>query len=826
MPLSPQEIQAARAQYGIKTDATILDTSPSAQKPAEITGDALTSFLTDGKVKAPKAVDPNAPTDNIFTRGFKAIKEAVPTLINDFSKRGKDITDYTAKTGNDYNIQVQPHDVVRAFKGEFNGNPAVTQLLAPVKNALNFVGQTGGAVGDILGEGIKAGYKTFTPESVQQTLATGVHNLMQTSVGQEGLAKLGEGIDAYNAWKATNPDGAKAVENVVNVATLFGASAAEKTAKPIIEKAIDTTVPIIKDVAGKSAEVITDATKLAQEKVGGILDNRKVASDAKKKQSIDTLAGTIAQGTAADVAKVKSSIPMLDISKVKTYKDLTTAFNDKIAEVSGGLDGALGTNATARKLADLTVTSKVGEKEIAHNFVEDAISQLKTMYEKTNDVVGAEKIAQLEAKAGAEGLTVKEINDLAKLHGKEINAFNANGEAASGLTKQAAENTRTGLKTTARTIFNNPVYEAADAQLTNLIRSRDLVEGVAKKVTQLQQRVTQRGLGERAGRLVFQIIDKVTGGGMKGFIQSFVPRGEGLKIMNALDLEKNLNKNLNKLQNALDGKTEADVMKKLEGMINESFPRDTSLKGADAAVQEASISKYVKTPIAMAKEYMKTNGKVVNTDEARKLFKDVGYAGHNAAAVQEASSALAKDVWKRLLKKSKATDALIFAGGSGTGKTSAVKNLLAKEVQDAGAILDGNLSTTKSALARIKETIDAGKTPHIVYVYRAPADAWINGVIKRMRENVSEGGRIVPLSVFMENHKGSHDVVKSLLENGKIKVSMVDNSLGQGKHALLTPEKFNKITYTKATKNKLLAETKKLLDNGSITQQQYEALIK
>ena len=67
---------------------------------------------------------------------------------------------------------------------------------------------------------------------------------------------------------------------------------------------------------------------------------------------------------------------------------------------------------------------------------------------------------------------------------------------------------------------------------------------------------------------------------------------------------------------------------------------------------------------------------VVNTDDARKLFKDVGYRGVNAADVQEPASEVAKAAYIKLLNKSKKPFAYLFAGGSGTGKTSAVKNLL------------------------------------------------------------------------------------------------------------------------------------------------------
>lgn len=257
---------------------------------------------------------------------------------------------------------------------------------------------------------------------------------------------------------------------------------------------------------------------------------------------------------------------------------------------------------------------------------------------------------------------------------------------------------------------------------------------------------------------------------------------------------------------------------------------DSNLTGDDAIIQNKSIAKYKEDPKKLTDEYIKTQGKVVNTDEARKLFKDVGYRGSNAAAVQEASSAVAKDAWEQLLRTSKSNDALIFAGGSGTGKTSAVKNIFPQEIADAGVVLDGNLSSMKSATARIQESINAGKHPTIVYVYRDPADSWVNGVIKRMKEDTEEGGRVVPLTVFIENHKGSYDVIKNLLNdasNGvKYDIKMVDNSLGRGNQTLLKKAKFASIKYKDNLLEQLKKITKDLYDKGTITKTEYEALIK
>lgn len=264
-----------------------------------------------------------------------------------------------------------------------------------------------------------------------------------------------------------------------------------------------------------------------------------------------------------------------------------------------------------------------------------------------------------------------------------------------------------------------------------------------------------------------------------------------------------------------------------ESIITKVPSRDESLTGRGAEIQEASIAKYEADPQKMVDDYLAENGKVINTDEARKLFADVGYNGANSAAVHEASSAVSKSAWRQALKNA-GEYATIFAGGSGTGKTSVAQVALKDTIDQSSVILDGNLSKMSSALERIKEAKDAGKKVAIAYVYRNPKDAWKNGVIARMLNNPNEGGRVVPMSTFLENHLGSYDVTKQLLKNKDVdKISMIDNSFGAGKHQAMNVDKFNNLSYDINTlRSDLLKITKQLYDQGTISEVEYKALTK
>lgn len=289
-------------------------------------------------------------------------------------------------------------------------------------------------------------------------------------------------------------------------------------------------------------------------------------------QDLDNLAGQVIQGTADDITKAKKALSSIEVGDIKTYKDLTGALEDQITAVAGKLDEGLQTRGTNLPLEDFAVTKKVGNKTIKHNYVDDALKQLDELYEKTNDPVAKATIEEVSEKARSQGLTIKEVNDLARVYGEEFNskAFSKiSGDPLTSVNAQSFENTRKGIKEAARGLFDNPVYKAADEELSNLIRTRDLVKVMSEKVNQLQQKVQQRGMGEKVGRLIFQIVDKFTGGGLKGFVQSFVPRGEGLKIMNALDLENALSKNLKIIDSILkQDLPEKNIIQKLEEIIN------------------------------------------------------------------------------------------------------------------------------------------------------------------------------------------------------------------------------------------------------------------
>ena len=270
----------------------------------------------------------------------------------------------------------------------------------------------------------------------------------------------------------------------------------------------------------------------------------------------------------------------------------------------------------------------------------------------------------------------------------------------------------------------------------------------------------------------------------------------------------------------------------------DDFEKAPTLTKEDRAIETKAFERIIKDEDSLIDTYIKeisTDGKIVNTDDFRQLFKKDGYAGYNAMAVQEPSSYLSKKVYTQLLKN-KEPVASFTAGGSGTGKSSAIKALpeVQKIIDDSAVVLDSNLSSLKSALKKIEEAQVAGKEVIINYVYREPVDSFENGVIDRMLNNPKEAGRLVPSDVVAGNHMDSWKVVRKLDDAG-IAVNYIDNSLGfdeikgQSKAKLSSRVDLEKkIVYTTQTDltKQFNAVAKRLFDEGKINKLQYEGLIK
>lgn len=306
--------------------------------------------------------------------------------------------------------------------------------------------------------------------------------------------------------------------------------------------------------------------------------------------------------------------------------------------------------------------------------------------------------------------------------------------------------------------------------------------------------------------------------------------------------ETKLIKNYEKINNTYTYKREISATNQEgnTGTIKEEgsskIIKDLTLKGQDAKIQDAAIAKYEADPKKLLNDYRNKFDKiVVSADEARKLFKDVGYNGTNSSAVQEVVSQLSKDIFKHNLNVNKGDFGVLYSGMAGAGKSSALKNIVELNdiINEAASILDSNLAKTSSASARIEEIIKVNKIPSIIHIYREPLDAFENGIIKRMNDSKSpDYGRVVPIKhVNLTAHQSRkvlieiYDIAKDLGLDDSL-IYIVNNSLGYGNAKLITLDELVKIKIPDNLETLLINKAKELYGKGQITKEQLEGFLK
>ena len=292
----------------------------------------------------------------------------------------------------------------------------------------------------------------------------------------------------------------------------------------------------------------------------------KGAMEQKAITKIPSTVGKITQALPEELPTATRALSGIDTKGVKTYADLSSKLDSTIKSNQSTVDAKFSEAKGSYFPEELTQKITSGKTTIKQNFVSDALSNLKELYGKTKDAVSQAKIMDLEAKYKAEGLTPSEINNLAKEYGTEFKnkAFSkVTGDPLTSTNAQAFENTRTGIKETARGLIEDESVRLLDKSTSDIIKTKQMTDDMATKVQQLQNKFEKAGLLQRAGNLISTGVNLVTGGIIKGFFKNMMGMsGEG-KTLNPIELQNRLAKNLKLLDelNKLDPKAAAEKIK-------------------------------------------------------------------------------------------------------------------------------------------------------------------------------------------------------------------------------------------------------------------------
>ena len=173
---------------------------------------------------------------------------------------------------------------------------------------------------------------------------------------------------------------------------------------------------------------------------------------------------------------------------------------------------------------------------------------------------------------------------------------------------------------------------------------------------------------------------------------------------------------------------------------------------------EAKAIEQVKQRLdALIEEYRQRFGVVVGTDLARELFPDYTASLESrlkfAVAVQRSAAHIADQVFTRILSEPRTGDALFTAGGTGSGKTTAIRTTAQTQglIASAAIIYDSNLNSFGSAKAKLELTLAAGLRAIVIFVHRHPVEAYLQGVLPRAFVE----GRTVSIEGHLRMHRDS-----------------------------------------------------------------------
>ena len=356
-------------------------------------------------------------------------------------------------------------------------------------------------------------------------------------------------MQKFQEWSQKHPEAAQDIEDVLDIAGLFGGKAVAQPLARATQSAAKKTLSTAEQAVSKVPTLIKEGGERLAPPPPSPLD----------------AVGQVLQGETRDLKSGIKAFKEIDTTGVKSYDELYTKVDDSIKSFSKKVDTTLDST-TPVKLKDLQIKGETsGGKSVSTDYVGRGLEQLKELYTSIGDDVAAKNIDELLRRAKSVGLTRLEVNNISRMYGSEFGqkAFSPKGDALTSVNAQRFENTRSGLKEVARQGIKGKTAKVLDESISAMYRVRDLARKNLEAVNKLNQKIQERGLLEKAGYYIAKTFDTLSGGTVRGIFGGLLPRGVGYKVMNALDIEQSLKRNLEVIQKALNAK-DPELMKLLK----------------------------------------------------------------------------------------------------------------------------------------------------------------------------------------------------------------------------------------------------------------------
>lgn len=476
-------------------------------------------------------------------------QSVVPEGKTGLPAAGEDIA--AAGRGLASDLQQRAENIKEILRTDQTGPESIRDLPDKLGRGFQVAGQIAGGAVDVAMRGVQGVATAAAPESLERNIERAVGDLFDTAAGQAAAEALASGVEAYQRFKAQNPEFAANLEAAYNIAELMGLGVVTRAARPVVEaglEAAEAGVRAAPSVAREAVGVAADVTEAAIE------TGRRAVTPSPEvvTQRIETAVGRIIQGTPQDIAAGRRALQQIDTEGVQTYAELNERITQNVSELARRVDTELDKVEGVFKTDDLVTTTKVGDEVVSQDFVADALDGLERAYNLSGEAPNAARIGQLRTKLETDGLALREINDLAREYGIEFRdrAFTKLGEPKQGFQAENFENVRKGVKTTVRDRIpeGDTLTIELDKQITDLLSTRVLTRKMETNVQKLFQKVQNRTLTQKVGGVAADIVDLASFGTLRGFVQKLLPSNVGLKTANSLDLEKELSQNLKKIE--------------------------------------------------------------------------------------------------------------------------------------------------------------------------------------------------------------------------------------------------------------------------------------
>lgn len=381
-----------------------------------------------------------------------------------------------------------------------------------------------------------------------------------SNILQSAGAVVGGGLDVagtglYGAAELVAPDTTKAVTGgLSNVIKAIGSSVPQDVVSGLSNWA--TQHP---EAAGNLNALLELSAVVPAGKGLGAL--KTVTTAGKASQTIEKTTGRIIQGLPEDVSPAVRTFTNqnLDVSKIKTYKELSDSIQKNIDVDLKRVTDELKTDTTKYRVENFNLDKGFGVKV---NPVKDAISSLKELGNKTSDTKLLLELKPYEMRLSKGEFTTNDINELAKLLGKNKKSFGANGQLLKNTSAVKSENTRKELKSLARDGMS-PELAKLDMRVHEAIDTKDLVDSMADGVFKQLQKAEEYSALRRLVGGAATTVDLLSGRLMSTILTRLARTGNSL---NKIDIERELVKNLKTIKDLSNTNNKTELMKFLKGI--------------------------------------------------------------------------------------------------------------------------------------------------------------------------------------------------------------------------------------------------------------------